>query len=375
MASTHDQPRGDGTRVVNAGISFGDNGSPLGPNPVFAAPYVLRGEPSGPYQYGRLTNPTWSAWEAALAELEGGPVVAFSSGLAAVTAVLSAVLRPGDLLLIADDCYYATRRFATGYLSEIGVRIRTALTGPDIARRVDGARLVWVESPSNPRLDVCDLTELAASCHASGALLAVDNTTATPLAQQPLLLGADFSVTSDTKATCGHSDLVLGHVACRTDELAERVRTWRNTTGAIPGPFETWLAHRSLATLDLRLARQAENARVLADFLRRDPRVDAVRHPWLPDDPAYPIATRQMRRGIGLLSFTLPDAAAAETFLDALRIVTVATSFGGVHSTAERRARWGGDDVPAGFIRFSCGCEDPADLLADVDQALARLNG
>ncbi|ABK53197.1 Cys/Met metabolism pyridoxal-phosphate-dependent enzyme [Acidothermus cellulolyticus 11B] len=364
---------GDGTRVLTAGGMPGGQGTPLVPSPVFASTYVLHGEPAGPYQYGRLTNPTWTAWEAALADLEGGPAIAFASGIAAVTAVLATTLRPGDTMLMASDCYYATRRLAEEFLSDFGVVTRWAPTGPEMAAQVAGARLVWIESPSNPGLDVCDIAELARRCRDEGALLAVDNTTATPLGQQPLLLGADFSVASDTKAMTGHSDIVLGHVACRTGELAERIRGWRNSTGAIPGPFETWLAHRSLATLDLRLARQADNARELAAMLAAHPAVRRVRYPWLPSDPAYPLAVRQMRRPGGLVSFELAGAAEAEAFLGALRLVTVATSFGGVHSTAERRARWGGDDVPPGFIRFSCGCEDAADLLADVEQALARL--
>jgi cystathionine gamma-lyase len=373
-----DSAPGDGTRVIRHGISqpaaatAPQDGTPLATSPVFASTYHLAGEPSGPYQYGRLTNPTWTAWEATLGELEGGHVVAFASGIAAVSAVLLSALRPGDVLVMTAGCYYATRRLADGFLTEIGVESRI-VPDADLHHHLDGATLVWLESPSNPKLDVCDITAICAAAHDAGTLVAVDNTTATPLAQQPLLLGADYCVASDTKALTGHSDLVLGHVAGRDPERMAAIRTWRNSTGAVPGVFETWLAQRSLLTLDLRLARQAANALALSEFLAAHPAVGAVRYPWLRGDPSYHLARKQMRRPTGLVSFTLADASAAERFLSALRVVSVATSFGGLHSTAERRARWGGDDVAPGFIRFSCGCEDAADLIADVADALAPL--
>ena len=360
---------GDGTRAIHAGMPTGPDGTPLVSSPVFASTYRLTGEPAGPYQYGRLTNPTWTAWEAALGELEGGEAVAFASGIAAVSAVLLAALRPGDTLVMADDCYYATRRLAEGLLTDIGVKARLVPLH-QLADNVEGAALVWLESPSNPKLDVCDIAAVANRAQHHGARVAVDNTTATPLGQQPLRLGADYSVASDTKALTGHSDLILGHVACRDPDVATTIRTWRSSTGAIPGVFETWLAHRSLMTLDLRLQRQATNAQALAEMLSGHSAVGEVRYPWLANDPAHQIAIRQMRRPPGLVSFTLDDAVAADAFLAALNIVATATSFGGLHSTAERRARWGGDDVAPGFIRFSCGCEDTADLVADVEQAL-----
>lgn len=159
-------------------------------------------------------------------------------------------------------------------------------------------------------------------------------------------------------------------MAVRDASLAERVRTWRTQTGGVPGPMEVWLAHRSLATLEVRLSRQCGNALALASFLRTQPEVSGVRYPGLPGDPAHEVASRQMQRHGPLIGFTLPDRARAECFLSACQLVDEATSFGGVHTTAERRARWGGDAVPEGFIRFSAGCEDPQDLIADVAQAL-----
>jgi cystathionine gamma-lyase len=229
--------------------------------------------------------------------------------------------------------------------------------------------MVLVETPSNPGLDVVDIAAAAAAAHAAGALLAVDNTTATPLGQRPLDLGADLTVASDTKALAGHGDVVLGHVSVRDPALAAALREARSRGGAVPGPMEVWLAHRGLGTLDLRLARQAENARAVATALLGHPAVTDVRWPGLPSDPAHAVAARQMRRWNGVLRFTLPSEAAVGEFLAASRLVGSATSFGGLRSSADRRARWG-DDVKSGLLRLSAGCEDPADLVADVLGAL-----
>jgi cystathionine gamma-lyase len=234
----------------------------------------------------------------------------------------------------------------------------------------DGAALVLVETPSNPGLDVCDITEVAGRAHRAGALMAVDNTTATPLGQRPLSLGADLVVASDSKALSGHSDLVLGHVTCSTPELGAEVATLRNRGGAVPGPFETWLAHRGLGTLDLRLARQAANAEAVARELLEHPGIRGVRWPGLPDDPSYRVASRQMRRFGGVISFELPDAEAVSRFVAASKLIASATSFGGLATTADRRERWG-DRVGSGFVRLSLGCEDTEDLVADIRSALS----
>ena len=217
---------------------------------------------------------------------------------------------------------------------------------------------------------MCDVRALVEKAHAAGALVALDNTLATPLGQQPLALGADFSVASDTKALCGHSDLLMGHVATASPEWAERLRTWRKRTGAIPGPMETWLAHRSLGTLDVRLERMDANALAVAGFLLAREDVVGVRYPGLPSDPAHALANRQMRRFGPVLAFDLGSADRANRFLAAADLIWEATSFGGLHTTGERRARWGGDDVPEGFIRLSVGCEAAADLVADMARAL-----
>ncbi len=359
---------GDGTRVVRAGLPEPVPGQPFLPGPVFAAPYHLdpvAGPGPGRDGYGRTDNPTWRALEAAIGELEGGDCVVFSSGMAAISAVLLTVLRPGDTVVLPSDGYYRTRAFAAETLDGLGITVREAPTaGP--YPPFDGVRLVLLETIANPGLDVCDLPTLVAGAHAAGALVAVDSTTATPLGHQPLAWGADFVVASGTKALTGHSDLVLGYAAAGS---ATALRQWRGSTGAVPGPLETWLAHRSLSTLDLRLARQSATAAAVADLLAIRPEVRSVRWPGRREDPAYPIASRLLRRVPGVVTFILPDAAHATRFLAATELVGAATSFGGPHTTADRRAQWG-DRVPDGLIRLSCGLEDTADILADLTAAL-----
>ncbi|MBY8870879.1 cystathionine gamma-lyase [Micromonospora sp. PLK6-60] len=361
----------DGTRCVRAGLPDPVPGEPFLPGPVLAAPYHLdpwRGPEAAANGYGRPDNPTRRLLEAAIGELEGGDCRVFASGQAAITGVLLALLRPGDTVLLPADGYFPVRAFATDTLAGIGVHVRFVPTaGPYPS--LDGVRLVLVETPANPGLDVVDLRELTARAHAAGALVAVDNTTATPLGQRPLDLGADLVVASGTKALTGHSDLLLGYVATRSAELLDPLASWRTVTGAVPGAFDAWLAHRSLATLDLRLARQTGNAEAVARALAGRADVTGLRWPGLPDDPAHPVASAQMRRVPGVLAFDLGSADRVARFLDAARLVNAATSFGGVHTTADRRAQWG-DDTPPGFVRLSCGVEDPADLVADIVAAL-----
>jgi cystathionine gamma-lyase len=366
----------DATRVIRAGLPDFAQGEPFLPGPTFANPYHLAGDPSSsPYSYGRYHNPTWTHFEQALSELEGGTAVIFASGMAAVTAVFGSALRPGHVLVMPSDGYYTARMLAEGYFAALGIEVRTAPTaGNAQMERLDGATLLWLETPSNPGLDVCDLAVLIAAAHQHGALVAVDNTTATVLGQQPLAYGADFSVSSDSKALTGHSDLLLGHVATREPEWADRLHAFRSQQGAVPGPMEVWLAHRSLATLDMRLQRQGRNALEIARLLASRPEVKRVRYPGLPQDPAHPLAVRQMKHYGPIVSFVLEGKTQAERFLQACHLVFQATSFGGVHTTAERRARWGGDAIPDGFIRLSVGCEDTQDLLDDITQALATVS-
>jgi len=297
--------------------------------------------------------------------------VVFSSGMAAAAALLLPRLKPGDRLVAPADCYMGVRSLARSHLAERGVDVELIpIADPRFGDAVDGAALVWLETPSNPGLDVCDLRALIERGHAAGAPVVVDNTFATPLGQRPLELGADFSMASASKQLTGHADLILGYVAARDPNDAARLVDWRIHGGSVPGPFEVWLAHRSLATLGVRLDRACSTAQTLAERLAARDDLVSVRYPGLPADPSHELASRQMSRYGTIVSFTLESAERAEKFLGACRLVKAATSFGGIHSSAERRARWGGDDVADGFMRFSVGCEDPLDIFADVEQAL-----
>lgn len=344
---------GPSTRAAHAGLPAPVQGEPFLPGPVLAAPYHLAGDTDGTVGYNRYGNPTWQRYEAALAELEGADVVTFASGMAAVHAALETTLKPGDVLVAPADGYPGVRVIAQEHLVARGIEVRLVPTSDAAVREaMDGATVVWLESPSNPGLDVLDVAAIARD---TDAVVAVDNTLAGPLHQPVLALGADLSVVSATKYLTGHSDINMGYVAARD---TARLREWRGLTGALPGPFESWLAHRSLATYPLRLERQMANARALADALRDRPEVADVRYP-----------------GLGaVVCFALAGAAAAQRFLAACELVIEATSFGGLHSSAERRGRWGTDDVAEGFIRFSCGIEDTPDLLADVARGLDVLS-
>jgi cystathionine gamma-lyase len=358
-------PYGASTRAVHAGLPDFEQGTPLLGGPVFAAPFHLRGaKDAHEFGYGRDANPTWSALETALGGLEGGTSLVFASGMAAVTATLFSVLAPGDKLVAVHDGYPGVRAVATERLEPAGIAVQFVSTDTEeICAAVDGARLVWIETPSNPKLDVCDIAAISAAAHKAGALVAVDNTLATPLGQQPLALGADISMMSGTKTLCGHSDVLLGVVSVRDDALVEALKRWRSQSGSIVGAFEAWLAHRSLATLALRLERSSAGALAVAGALR-----ERGIETFHPSDHA---ASAQMLHHGCLVSFTLESEARAQALLARCRLVAEATSFGGVHATAERRERWGTDDVPPGFIRYSAGIEDPADLVADLLQALA----
>jgi cystathionine gamma-lyase len=363
------------TAIVHAGYRPNTEAGPFRSGPQFSSTYTAPGDPAGqPLTYGRFHNPTWTAWEEALGTLEGGSAVAFASGMAAVSAVLGVTLRPGNVLVLPADGYYTVRRLAAGWLEAMGVEVRLAPTRDSAqAARLDGATLLWIETPSNPRLDVCDIRALAEAAHARGALVVVDNTTATAYLQRPLALGADYVVSSDTKALTGHSDVILGHVAVADAARADAVRLWRTQHGAIPGPMEVWLAHRSLATLPLRLERQCASAQRLADHLATRSDLDGVLYPGLPHHPGHAVAKGQMEAFGPVVSFDLGTRARAEAFLGALSLVREATSFGGVHSMAERRARWQGDAIGEGFIRFSVGCESIHDILADVERGLQAM--
>lgn len=370
----------ESTRIIRTTLSPAKPGEPLHVGPVFAAPYHTPGDINGvPYTYARSHNPTWTELEHALATLESDgsfdpQALIFGSGIAAIAAVFGAVLRPGDVVVMPTNSYYSARSLIREYFKPMGIAVREAPTANDAqGELLDGARLLWLETPSNPDMELCDIAALTRRAHRARALVAVDNTTPTALLQKPLALGADFSVASDTKSTTGHSDLLLGHVAVRDPDLYAKLDRWRTLTGGIVGPMEAWLALRSIATLPLRLEQSCRNAQSIAEFLATRPEVRRVLYPGLPTHPRHDLAVRQMRLFGPVLGFELPTRQTAEAFLSRAELITEATSFGGITTTAERRARWGGDAVSEGFIRMSAGCEAIQDLLADMAQALDSL--
>jgi cystathionine gamma-lyase len=362
---------GDSTRSVRAVSSQAVPGEPVAPIPVPVSAYHLSAdEGSEPDTYGRSSNPTWRQLESALAQLEGAAsALAFGSGMAAITATLRVLVGPGSVLVVPADGYNQVRRYAAEYFAPLGVTVREA-TCAQICDAAVGADVVLAETPANPGLEVADLHRLASICRREGARLVVDNTTATPLGQQPLSLGADLVVASATKALSGHSDLLAGYVAGSRPDLMAAVERERLLSGPILGAFEAWLVLRSLGSAGLRFDRQCQNALALATALRTHPAVRAVRYPGLPDDPSYPVAVTQMRRFGGLVSIELADAAGVHALVERSELLVAATSFGGIHTSVDRRARWG-DPVGDGFARISLGIEDTDDVVADIERALS----
>ena len=363
-------PYGDSTRSVKAAAPPAVPGEPVTPPPVPASAYHLSPDETLPLDsYGRSSNPSWRLLESALAELEGAAsALTFGSGMAAITSALRVLAKPGRRLVIPADGYYQVRRYAAEYLAPQGVAVVEADCA-QICQAAADADVVLAETPANPGLDVVDLHRLAMICRGNGTTLVVDNTTATPLGQQPLSLGADLVVASATKALAGHSDVLAGYVAGSHPELMAAVRRDRLLAGPILGAFEAWLVLRSLGSAGLRFERQCHNAQSLALMLRGHPAVRSVRYPGLPDDPSHPIASLQMRRYGGLVVVELGDADAVHALVQRSALLVASTSFGGIHTSVDRRARWG-DPVSDGFARISLGIEDTDDLLADIDRAL-----
>ena len=332
---------------------------------------------AGERGYGRFGNPTWEAFEEVLGALEGGSALSFASGMAAVSAVVG-LLPAGGTLVLPHGAYNGTHGLADllqrrGVLRAVGVDTTDpAAVGAALADAGPGA-LLWLESPTNPLLEVADLAALAALGRGAGALVAVDNTFATPLLQRPLDLGADVVVHSVTKFLAGHSDVVLGAVVTRDEDLLGRLRQQRTLHGAVPGPLEVFLALRGVRTLPLRLERSQASAAELARRLQEHPAVERVRHPSLPSDPGHALAARQMAGFGAIVSVEVRGgAAAADAVVDAVRLWLPATSLGGVESLVERRRRHPGEPavVPESLLRLSVGVEDVEDLWRDLDAAL-----
>jgi cystathionine gamma-lyase len=348
------------------GLALGD---PVVPPITASATYHLPHTQGAPYVYGRNAMPTWDAVESQLALLEDAETVSFPSGMAAISAALFATLKQGDRLVIPSDGYYVTRILSEGFLKPLGITVTQIPTAAYATADFTGAAVVYLETPSNPGLDTLNIAAVTARAKAAGALTIADNTTMTPLLQRPLDLGTDLVVAADTKAPAGHSDVLFGHVSGRDSTCMSRVRDWRRMAGAIPGPFEAFLVHRGLETLELRLDRMCRSAQTIAERLSTHPKVQNLRYPGLPTDPSYSAVGTQMANGGFLIAFDLPTAGAAESFLATCPLIEQTTSFGGTHSAGERRARWG-DAVPEGFIRLSVGVEPVEPLWAAIYAAL-----
>jgi cystathionine gamma-synthase len=341
------------TVVVHAGRPPHEPDQPLNGPITMASTYVGGGD----LEYGRYANPTWHAFEEALGALEGGRALAFSSGLAAVSTVLDLVGQ--DALVVAPRHAYLG---SIGQLGDLEARGRVTATLVDIAdtdaviAALDDAALLWIESPTNPALEVADVERLVAAGHEAGASVVVDNTFATPLLQKPLEIGADIVLHSATKFLAGHSDVVMGALVVRDDQLYDVLKGRRDLVGAIPGTLEAWLALRGLRTLHLRLERAQSNAAELARRLTTHPAVAEVRYP-----------------GFGaVVSVVLPSAEGADLLTHSTSLWVHATSLGSVESTFERRRRWKGEaaTIPEGLVRMSVGIEDVEDLWNDLEQAL-----
>lgn len=364
---------------------------PIHLSTTFQQPTV--GEMPAGYDYSRSGNPTRTAWQECLASLEGvdrdGRVIegvqaaAFSSGLAATDTVLRTMLKPGDHLVIPDDAYGGTFRLVDKVVKAWGVDYTVAPLGDEDAVRAaiepGRTKLIWAETPSNPLLSVVDIAAYAAIAHGVGARLVVDNTFATPYLQNPLALGADIVVHSTTKYLGGHSDVVGGAVITADPEVAAAVAFVQNAAGAVPSPFDCWLALRGAKTLAVRMERHCDNAEAVVAALREHPAVSRVLYPGLPESVGHEVAARQMRRYGGMVSFQVTGGAEqARKVCEATRLFTLGESLGGVESLIEVPAAMthlsaaGSQlEVPADLIRLSVGIEDADDLVDDLIQALS----
>ncbi len=343
--------------AVTAGRPAHEPDQPLNVPITMASTYVAGGD----VEYGRYGNPTWTAFEDALGQLEGGRCLAFASGMAAASALLDLVGQGANVVMPRHGYNGSVMALADlearGRLS--GTLVDVTDTAALHAACADAA-LVWIESPTNPALELVDIAGVVEVAHAAGAYVVVDNTFATPLLQQPLSLGADLVLHSATKYLSGHSDVLMGAVVTADDELYEVVKNRRSLTGASPGAFETWLALRGLRTLHLRVERAQANAQVLVERLRDHAAIEEVRYPGFGGI-------------IGAVVAAGPDA--ADLLVRTTSLWVHATSLGGVESTFERRRRWKAEPVtiPEGLVRLSVGIEDVEDLWRDLAGALDRL--
>ena len=333
------------------------------------------------YDYSRVANPTRRALEVALASLEGAAHgIAFSSGLGATTTLMHLV-DPGERVVLIADVYGGVYRMTSQVYEPKGYRftyVPAEEFDDNLASHLgDDTRLVWIETPSNPLLNVVDIRRAADAAHAAGALLAVDNTFASPYLQQPLALGADLVVHSTTKYLGGHSDVIGGFVGTSDDALGDRLRFLQKSLGAVPGPFDSWLVLRGIKTLAVRMRQHCENARAVAGFLEEHPAVERVLYPGLTGHPGHEVARRQMRDFGGMVSFLVESEEEAVALAGRTKLFQLAESLGGVESLIEHPARMTHAStaeapfaVPRNLIRLSVGIEAAGDLIADLEAAL-----
>ncbi len=376
MAEESEMRLSRATLAVKGGVDLAP-GDEVAPPIHVASTFVLPGDPTpGAYSYARLGSPAFVPLERAMVQLEGGSdAVVFNAGIAAAIALLEEA-RPGSALVMAEDAYYGIRVWARDTLPVRGIEVRFVnqqdLEAVD--RALDGATLLWTETPTNPHLAVCDLAAIGAIAGRRGVPWACDNTFATPLLQRPLEFGATAVMHSLTKYIGGHSDLVLGAVVCAESTLAARLRARRNSSGTQPDGFSCWLARRGVQTLPVRVRQQCASALELAERLARHPAVKRVYYPGLAGDPGHEVACRQMEGGFGgIVSIVVHGGAdAARKVVEGCQVWVPATSLGGVESLIERRSRWAGEVADPALLRLSVGLEDVEDLWRDLDQALRR---
>ena len=328
----------------------------------------------GPVGYGRYGNETWSALEEAISVLEGGKTLLFSSGMAAISAVFS-LLPEGAVIVAANNGYQGTTSLLKklNESEKLKVRFVNLANTDECIAAIPGAQMLYLESPLNPLLEVVDLPKIIAAGKAAGCGVAVDNTLATPLLQNPLALGADISIHSVTKYLSGHSDLILGSLTTNDQALYGRLEQSRRYGGAIAGPFEAWIALRGLRTFAIRMQRSQENAMELANRLSKDSRISKVRYPGLATDSYHGLAKSFMKGFGAMISFDVKASVEqVDLMCNSSKLITNATSLGGVESIWERRRRWATESatVPENLIRFSVGIENVDDLWDDIQQAL-----
>jgi cystathionine gamma-synthase len=383
--SGHHRFQGLATKAIHAGYrpdpATGAVNAPIYASSTFAQDGV--GGLRGGFEYARTGNPTRAALEASLAAVEEGAFGrAFSSGMAATDCALRAMLRPGDHVVIPNDAYGGTFRLIDKVFTMWNVKYApVALSDLDAVRAAitPQTRLVWVETPTNPLLTIADIAAISEIGKRSSAKVLVDNTFASPALQQPLTLGADVVLHSTTKYIGGHSDVVGGALITNDQTLDDAFAFLQNGAGAVPGPFDAYLTMRGLKTLVLRMQRHGENASAVAEFLAGHPSVSAVLYPGLPDHPGHQVAARQMRGFGGMVSARMRGGRrAAEDLCARTQVFILAESLGGVESLIElpsamTHASTAGSqlEVPDDLVRLSVGIEDAADLLADLEQALA----